>query len=272
MTTHPDTWAYGDYAPDPLAHDLVGLKARWILDHLPVDDHPSVLDFGVGQGKHLRLVQKARPAAALVGVDVRDVQGQPFFEFHKIAADSTLPFADDSFDVVVSCDVLEHVDDIQRSLDEIRRVMRPGGRFMGFVPVEGGLRPHALFRLFNRDIYRDTKDHKHAYRRTEMLRWLSTRFRVADVAYSYHLLGATLDAVFFAGFKLPAIGPRVEAYWRGQENAFYRGNASTGPQSALGSVAQLANRMAYWESRALHRVPIGAIGLHFCLEKPQLTR
>ena len=40
-----------------------------------------------------------------------------------------LPFADASFDVVFCCDVLEHVSDLEKVIAEIRRVLKPGGRF-----------------------------------------------------------------------------------------------------------------------------------------------
>lgn len=267
MATDPNAWVYGDYAPDPQSHDLPGLKARWILDRLPASTALAVLDYGAGEGKHLDLVRKARPRATLVGVDVRPVRTAVDFEFHLVAPDAALPFADNRFDVVVSCDVLEHVDSCEHSLDEIRRVLRPGGAFIGFVPLEGGFGPHSFFRLIDRDIYRDTKDHNHAYRRRQMLGWLSSRFRIVDLSYSYHLLGATLDALFFASFKLRGIGPRLESFWRGQENPFYRGEAQVSEPSGIGRVVRLANRLAYWESRALRRVPFGAAGLHFHLEK-----
>ena len=44
--------------------------------------------------------------------------------------DVVLPFDDESFDVVLSCGVLEHVPDELRSVSEIARILRPGGYFL----------------------------------------------------------------------------------------------------------------------------------------------
>jgi SAM-dependent methyltransferase len=268
MTTNPDTWVYGDHAPDPQAHDLVGLKAEWVVNEMPASPTPALPDYGAGEGKYLHLIRKCRPAAALVGVDVRPARTAVDFEFHLIEPEAPLPFPDNRFDVVVSCDVLEHVASIEHSLDEIRRVLRSGGAFIGFVPLEGGFGPHAFFRLIDRNIFRDTKDHNQAYRRAQMLGWLSPRFRVVRLAYSYHLLGATLDAVFFASFKLPGVGSRMEEFWRGQDNPVYRNSAGESRPSTMGRLVQFASRLAYWESRLLSGCPYGAAGLLFHVEKP----
>ena len=268
MTTSPDSWAYGDFAPDPASRDLPGLKARWLVEQLPVTASPRVLDFGAGEGKYLHLVRKARPDARLVGVDIRAPHGAPDFEFHQVPPGAALPFVANAYDVVISCDVLEHVENIDESLQEIHRVLRSGGSFIGFVPAEGGPGPHAFFRFLDAHIYRDTKDHNHAYTRRDLLARFSSRFRVVKLAYSYHLLGATLDAVFFAAFKLPILGPRLEEFWRGQDNDVYRTRAAAGTHRSLASrVIQMANRAAYCESALLRNIPLGAKGLHFHLEK-----
>lgn len=268
MTTNPDTWVYGDYAPDPASRDLPGLKAKWLVEQLPTAASPSVLDYGTGEGKHLHLVRKVRPGARLVGVDIRAPHAQVDFEFHQVPSDAPLPFADGTFDIVVSCDVLEHVVSIDRSLDEIRRVLRSGGSFIGFVPAEGGPGAHALFRWLDPNIYRDTKDHTHAYTRGELLDRFSSRFRIARLAYSYHLIGATLDAAFFASFKTPIFGSRLEQFWRGQENSFYRKPApAQAKRSVVNLLIQLANSAAYYESTLLKNFSLAAKGLHFHLEK-----
>jgi SAM-dependent methyltransferase len=267
MISRPDAWVYGDFAPDPDSRDLVGLKARWLLDQLPHSDAPTVLDYGVGEGKHLQLIRLVKPRARLVGVDLRPVHSAPDFEFHQVRPQDSLPLPDDTFDLVVSIDVLEHVESVQRSLDEIHRVMCVGGSFIGFVPVEGGFGPHAMFRLLDRNIFRDTKDHIHAYTRQDLMKWLSSRFRVERVAYSYHLIGGLLDAAFFASFKAPVLGARVEKFWRGQENRFYRAGESQTKPSLGNRLVRLANGVAYYEARLLRHVALGASGLHFHVVK-----
>jgi len=267
MATDPDEWVYGDYTPNPLSPDLIGLKASWILARLPAEQSPTVLDFGTGEGKYLHLIRSVRPLAKLVGIDVRAPRTPVDFEFHLLAGNSVLPFPDDWFDVVVSCDVLEHVANVEKCLDEIHRVLRPNGSFIGFVPLEGGFGPHGFFRLFDPSIYLDTKDHRHAYARDEMINLMTERFNFTSFTYSYHFLGGSLDAVFFASFKFPGIGARMESFWRGQENSFYRKNSTKKIPSLVGRLASLANRIAYWESSLLRRVPFGASGLHFCLKK-----
>ena len=50
-----------------------------------------------------------------------------------------LSFADATFDLVVSCDVLEHVNDPSAAMAEIMRVLRPGGRAILTFPMDPAL-------------------------------------------------------------------------------------------------------------------------------------
>jgi SAM-dependent methyltransferase len=56
-----------------------------------------------------------------------------------------LPFEDDHFDRVLAVQVLEHMPDLPPALDEIKRVMKPDGRFIVVIPCEGG-RAYSLAR------------------------------------------------------------------------------------------------------------------------------
>ena len=84
------------------------------------------------------LRERARDAAAGAPVKVDVVEG----------TDHPLPYDDDSFDVAVTCLVLCSVPDQERSLAELRRVLRPGGelRFYEHV-VPTRPRQATLFRV-----------------------------------------------------------------------------------------------------------------------------
>ena len=115
---------YGDYnVPE-------GLLAE--VDHYPRDS--AVLEIGAGGGFTLRKLRErgftrliASDLAPTAVVALRErLPGVPV-----VAADAAaLPFAAECFDVVLSTDLIEHVPDLDRHLDEVRRVLRPGGRYL----------------------------------------------------------------------------------------------------------------------------------------------
>ena len=91
-----------------------------------------------------------------------------------------LPFEDESFDVVLSCGVLEHVGDESRSLFEISRILRPGGLFVVMMlPNEWS---YAEFMA--RNIFR-ASDHDRLYsiaKMQELLAWFG--FQTVETWYS----------------------------------------------------------------------------------------
>ncbi len=102
-------------------------------------DHGSrVLDWGGGIGQISHLLEKRGLDVAYycVGNDYPKEFCEAFPHLikraHKSDHEYNLPFEDASFDAVVSCGVLEHAPLLQQSLLELRRVLRPGGRFFVF--------------------------------------------------------------------------------------------------------------------------------------------
>jgi len=56
-------------------------------------------------------------------------------ETMKVDLNQSLPFKDDSFDVVVMAEVLEHLPYPNITLGEIRRVLKTNGKFIGNLPL-----------------------------------------------------------------------------------------------------------------------------------------
>jgi SAM-dependent methyltransferase len=82
-------------------------------------------------------------------------------------AEEPLPFEDASFDVVVAAELLEHLREPQRLVDEAARVLRPGGILAGSVPN--------AFRLKNRLRFltgrtpEDNPTHLHLFRPADVV-------------------------------------------------------------------------------------------------------
>ncbi len=97
---------------------------------------PRILDVGCGTGANLGLLEEFGETE---GVDISHealafCRGRGFSNVRHGAAEK-LPHPDHSFDVVTALDVIEHLDDDVASLKEMRRVLRPGGRVLLFVPA-----------------------------------------------------------------------------------------------------------------------------------------
>ena len=98
----------------------------------------NLLDFGCGFGRYLELFQDFIPPENLVGIEsCQDSIAQVREKgFRCLEADSEIPFEDGHFDVVFSSNVIEHIPRPKylKYLEEIERVLRPGGRFVVGTP------------------------------------------------------------------------------------------------------------------------------------------
>ena len=85
----------------------------------------KTLDIGCGNGGISCYFAQRNEHAS---VDIVDQRKPPFENYtFALTSDEILPFEDDSFDVVISNHVIEHVTDHLKHLSEIRRVLAPGG-------------------------------------------------------------------------------------------------------------------------------------------------
>ena len=107
------------------------MMARWAQ----LND-ARVLVAGCGVGMYARQIQ-SRYKSQVEGFDVerdRVAAARRAIPGALVAAGEHIPYAADSFDVVLSHEVIEHVADDARSIREMLRVLKPGGRILLFCP------------------------------------------------------------------------------------------------------------------------------------------
>jgi len=114
---YPDAWHWDEK-----------LFRKWILDRLSPGDH--ILDVGAGSG-HVPLMDFRGHAARICGIDPDErVVDNPYLDEGKVAFGEAIPYPDDSFDLAFSCSVVEHLEHPAAVFAEVRRVLKPGGRYL----------------------------------------------------------------------------------------------------------------------------------------------
>ncbi|HTX33280.1 MAG TPA: class I SAM-dependent methyltransferase [Solirubrobacteraceae bacterium] len=103
-----------------------------------------VLDLGSGSGVFTAALAEAgaRPVGAEVAEAAVSRAGtqHPSLDFVLVPIDGPLPFQDNTFDLVWSSEVIEHLADTAGWLSEVRRVLAPRGRLLLTTPSHGRLR------------------------------------------------------------------------------------------------------------------------------------
>ena len=122
---------------DEIEAHRYGHMYRYLPELFELDRHrgEKVLEVGCGIGTDA--LRWAKGGAEVTAIDLTEeaiAEATRRFALYGLRADlrvgdaESLPFADGAFDLVYSFGVLHHTPDTQRAIDEIHRVLRPGGR------------------------------------------------------------------------------------------------------------------------------------------------
>jgi SAM-dependent methyltransferase len=126
-----------------------GQVRRWEMILAAADgrEHGRVLDCGCGIGAYLERMETHASHAFGLEYDP-DRARMAHLNHHAVvcAASEHLPFPSNSFDLILSHEVLEHVDDDRLSVQAMLRVLHKGGRLVVFVPNRGyPFETHGIF-------------------------------------------------------------------------------------------------------------------------------
>jgi 2-polyprenyl-3-methyl-5-hydroxy-6-metoxy-1,4-benzoquinol methylase len=121
---------------DAVAAHRYNVYAPWMSEVMGFNDFAGARLLEIGCGMGTDLLQFARGGAKVTGVDLTprsiEISRQHFAVYgargdFAITDGESLPFAEESFDVVYSNGVLHHTPDTAGAVREVQRVLRPGG-------------------------------------------------------------------------------------------------------------------------------------------------
>lgn len=201
-------------------------RARWnALEHFvgqvaKQSGANTVLDYGAGRGLFIPLWELVFPRAELWFCDIsttalaRLVEDYPRYEGRCIGVNGHEATAEDgAFEVVVSVEVIEHVEDLRHFLQDVYRLLKPGGKFIWTTPCGNRFSIEHLYALVTQqiDVTADGsrrwrwEDPTHLRRlRTSELREVLRDVGFTDITVRFrsHLFS------FLVTYALPRVRPR----------------------------------------------------------------
>ena len=135
-------------------HDLYGSANldHWILEQIKIKPDEKILDLGCGDGKQCFAIKNhfkqnfTKNNIKIVGIDehkdlikfadLKNKKNRNDIIFKLGSFDKKLLFDDKSFDLVISCFAIYYAENIEKTLLEIKRILKPNGRifFTGPMP------------------------------------------------------------------------------------------------------------------------------------------
>lgn len=133
--------------------------ANWGLQYVQFDDMEFALDIGCGGGANLQRLLDRMPFGNVCGVDVSPLAVQKSTEFNAAAveqgavsvslgsADDLSEFANSTFDLVTAFETVYFWKDMPAALEEIKRVLIPGGTFLICNEADGSDSDHYIMAM-----------------------------------------------------------------------------------------------------------------------------
>lgn len=105
-------------------------------------------------------------AGRVCGIDPDPrIVDNPYLDEGKVGYGEDVPYPDESFDLIFADNVLEHLSEPGKVFSEIRRLLRPGGRFLAktpnkwhYMPLIARLTPHGFHQWVNKKRGREAED------------------------------------------------------------------------------------------------------------------
>lgn len=120
-----------------MQYDYAGFNDRFTREMNRIYDFKgkTILDIGCGNGDMVVRIANNYEPAHITGVDLKlrvEEQETERFSLKGNVDGCQLPFEDNSFDFVYSVSTFEHIGNVEGTLREVKRVLKPSGKFYTF--------------------------------------------------------------------------------------------------------------------------------------------
>jgi ubiquinone/menaquinone biosynthesis C-methylase UbiE len=121
---------------------LRNLYGRLFQSHLRGIPNSRILDIGCGTGIYFDELSLCANRINAIDCSVDMIRIATDYckknsltnIFPSVGSSEAIPFYDESFDIVIELDTLHHINDFNKTLSEIHRILKPGGHFFLFEP------------------------------------------------------------------------------------------------------------------------------------------
>ena len=160
----------------------------------------NILDIGYGSGIFFPELKKH--SSNLFGIDIHEYHTEiqkRLFEYgievnlSKANIDK-LPFTDNFFECIIAISVLEHIKNLEKTLLEILRVLKPNGIFLVGIPIK-----NKFMNLIFKNLLRFQSDRYHLNSHIDVIVGIQKFFRVLETRKFPYFL--PIDSGFYIALK-----------------------------------------------------------------------
>lgn len=129
----------GYLSKTPFIKNIFHSRLETAMKFGSITNDSRILDIGCRTGVLLKMIRNHNKLCKCYGID------KEVYTFSNISIENcilngadvlNMPFTDGCFDTVFALDILEHIEDLNQAIDEIKRVLKPKGFFILSGPTE----------------------------------------------------------------------------------------------------------------------------------------
>lgn len=150
----------------------------FLVEWAEISSEAAILDVACGTGEFAKLLLAKNPQQPITGIDISEsmleiakdkLQAYSNVNLHNTSVTS-LPFADESFDIVICASAFHYFESPQLALSQMKRVLKPQGKLI----ILDWCRDYFLLKIVDTWLKLTDSAHQQCYTQAELDRMLST--------------------------------------------------------------------------------------------------